>query len=247
MAMSMVASLRHSASILPLLWKNRGALKEGKITFQTWAPRKRDFRPGPVPESSYVRLGIVLLLVIFLPSLYCNLGSVDYTFYEIVIPKKLTVHERDTPVKDTSYTLLMQGQKQVIHLKVKRDYFVKNFPVFSYRNGVLGQGMPFISHDCHYEGYIEGVPGSFVSLNTCSGLRGFLIKEGKPYGIEPMDTSKRFEHVLYTVAHQARVSCSVTSKGSQAVSTSRFGQCYKRNLRGRTLMMLKHRGVDLAP
>uniref|UniRef100_A0A8C0KXC5 Disintegrin and metalloproteinase domain-containing protein 1a-like n=1 Tax=Canis lupus dingo TaxID=286419 RepID=A0A8C0KXC5_CANLU len=200
----MAASLRHSAS-LSSLQKYQVVTYEAGQVFQTWAPHVKDLRRALVaPGPLCVRLGVLLLLVlIFLPSLYCDPGSVYYSSYETVIPKSLT------------------GQKQVIHLKVKRDYFVSNFPVFSYHNGVLGQEMPFISHDCHYEGYIEGVPGSFVSLNTCSGLRGILIREGKPYGIEPMDTSKRFEHVLYTMAHQARVSCNVTSKGSQVVSTSR--------------------------
>ncbi|KAF0872114.1 ADM1A protein, partial [Crocuta crocuta] len=144
-----------------------------------------------------------------------------YSSYEIVFPKSLTVKGKEDLVGKASYMIFMQDQKWVIHLKVKRDYFVKNFPVFSYHSGVLRQEMPFISHDCHYEGYIEGVPGSFVSLNTCSGLRGILIKEGNPYGIKPKDTSKHFEHVLYTMAHQARVSCGVTSKGSQVVSASR--------------------------
>ncbi|XP_038431045.1 disintegrin and metalloproteinase domain-containing protein 1a-like isoform X5 [Canis lupus familiaris] len=222
MAISMAASLRHSAS-LSSLQKYQVVTYEAGQVFQTWAPHVKDLRRALVaPGPLCVRLGVLLLLVlIFLPSLYCDPGSVYYSSYETVIPKSLTAKGREDPGEKASYVLLMQGQKQVIHLKVKRDYFVSNFPVFSYHNGVLGQEMPFISHDCHYEGYIEGVPGSFVSLNTCSGLRGILIREGKPYGIEPMDTSKRFEHVLYTMAHQARVSCNVTSKGSQVVSTSR--------------------------
>uniref|UniRef100_A0A9L0KJB6 Disintegrin and metalloproteinase domain-containing protein 1a-like n=1 Tax=Equus asinus TaxID=9793 RepID=A0A9L0KJB6_EQUAS len=217
--MSVAASVRDSASILPSLWKNQVALKEGQIKFQTWA-QKRNLRLGPVRGSSCVRLGIVLLLVIFLPSMYCDLGSVYYTFYEIIIPKRWTVNGKEDPVEKASYMLLMQGQKQLLHLKVKRDYFVDNFPVFSYHNGILGQEMPVLAHDCHYEGYIEGVPGSFVSVNTCSGLRGVLIKEGKSYGIEPVGASKKFEHALYTMAREARISCSVTSKDSQVVSTS---------------------------
>ncbi|XP_065745592.1 disintegrin and metalloproteinase domain-containing protein 1a-like [Phocoena phocoena] len=217
----MAASVTHSASILPSLRKNQVALKEGKIKFQTWAQQKRDLRLGPVPGSSCFSLRIVLLLVISLPSLYCDLGSVYYSSYETVTPKSLTVEGREDQVEKLSYVLFMQGQKQLIHLKVKRDYFVNNFPVFSYHNGILGQEMPFISHDCHYEGYIEGVPGSFVSVNTCSGLRGVLIKEAKSYGIEPIHSSKRFEHVLYTMAHEALVSCSVTSNDSQVAFTSR--------------------------
>ncbi|KAL6042483.1 hypothetical protein STEG23_016429 [Scotinomys teguina] len=110
--------------------------------------------------------------------------------------------------------LLMQGQQQLIHLKVKGGHSVKNFPVYSYHNGILGQEMPLLSQDCHYEGYMEGVPGSFVSVDICSGLRGVLIKEETSYSIEPVLSSKGFEHILYTVAHQPQVSCTVTLKDS---------------------------------
>ena len=195
---------------------------ESSRVLQTRAPQMKGLRLVLVPGSSRVTLGIMLVLVLtFLPSFYCALGSVHYSSYEIVTPEALRVEGREGPVEKVSYVIFMQGQKQLIHLKVKRDHFVSNFPVFCYHNGVLGQERPFISHDCHYEGHIEGVPGSFVSVNTCSGLRGILIKEGRSYGIEPMDSSKQFAHVLYTMAHQARVSCSVTSKDSQVVSTSR--------------------------
>ncbi|XP_053525820.1 disintegrin and metalloproteinase domain-containing protein 1a-like [Artibeus jamaicensis] len=216
----MATSGRDSAPIWPSPWRNQVALREGKIDFQIWAQQKRDLRPGIVPRSC-VKLETIVLLVIFLPSFNCALGSARYSSYEIVTPGALTVEGREDPVGKVSYVISVQGQKLLIHLKVKRDHFVHNFPVFSYHNGILGQERPFISRDCHYEGYIEGVPGSFVSVNTCSGLRGILIKEGQSYGIEPMDSSKRFAHVLYTMAHQARVSCSVTSKESPVGSTSR--------------------------
>ncbi|XP_047618061.1 disintegrin and metalloproteinase domain-containing protein 1a-like [Phacochoerus africanus] len=216
----MADSVRDTASILHSPRKNQVALKKGKIKFQTWAQQKKDLRLRPVPGSSCISLRTVFLLVIFLPSMYCDLGSVYHSSYEIVIPQSLAVEGREDPEEEVSYMLPMQGQKQLLHLKVKRDYFVHNFPVFSYHNGILGQAVPFISRDCHYEGYVEGVPGSFVSVNICSGLRGFLVKEEQSYGIEPMHSSKRFEHVLYTMAHEARVSCSVTSNDSQVAPTS---------------------------
>ncbi|EPQ13946.1 Disintegrin and metalloproteinase domain-containing protein 1a [Myotis brandtii] len=220
--MSVAAFVRETASSLPSLQKNQVVMYETGRVLQTWAPQMKGLVLVLMPESSRVRLGIVLVLVLtFLPSFCSDLGSAYYSSYEIVIPKALTVEGRQDPGEEASYVISMQGQKELIHLKVKTDYFQELFPVFSYHNGILGQEMPFISHDCHYEGYIEGLPGSFVSVNTCSGLRGILIKEGKSYGIEPMDSSKRFEHVLYTMAHQAPVSCSVTSKDSTVVSTSR--------------------------
>ncbi|XP_069414234.1 disintegrin and metalloproteinase domain-containing protein 1a-like [Ovis canadensis] len=220
--MSVAASVRDSASILPSLWKRQVAMSEAIRALQTWAPHTKGLKLAPVPGLSCARLGILLFLVLIsLPSLYGDLGSLHHSSYEIVIPKSLTVEGREDQVEKLSYVLFMQGQRQLIHLTVKRDYFVDNFPVFSYHNGILGQEMPPVSQDCHYEGYIEGVPGSFVSVNTCSGLRGLLIKEEKSYGIEPVHSSKRFEHVLYAMAHEARVSCGVTSKDSQVASTSR--------------------------
>ncbi|XP_004448246.2 disintegrin and metalloproteinase domain-containing protein 1-like [Dasypus novemcinctus] len=217
----MAALLTDCVSIRPSLQKNEMTLEEGKVKFQTWAPYRRDPRLGPVPEPSCVSMTVLALVLVFLPSTCCDLASGDDSFYEIIIPKRLRVEGGDDPVDKASYALIMQGQEQVLHLTVKKDYFVSNFPVYSYHNGILGQETPFISRDCHFEGYIEGVPGSFVSVNTCSGLKGILIKEEKSYGIEPMDSSKGFEHVLYTVAHQAQGSCNVTSEESQAVSTRR--------------------------
>ncbi|XP_049722851.1 disintegrin and metalloproteinase domain-containing protein 1a-like [Elephas maximus indicus] len=220
--MSVAAAVRDSASILPSLQKNQTIMNETERALQTWAPQMKDLRLGLGPVPSHVKLGIMLLVaMIFFSRMYCGTESVYYSSYETIIPQSLTVKGREDPVEKASYTLYIQGQKQVIHLKVKKDYFVSDFRVFSYHNGILEQDMPFISQDCYYEGYIEGVPGSFVSVNTCSGLKGILIKEEQSYGIEPMESSKRFEHVLYTLAHQAPVSCSVTSnKNQQGVSIS---------------------------
>ncbi|XP_008849779.1 disintegrin and metalloproteinase domain-containing protein 1b-like, partial [Nannospalax galili] len=180
----------------------------------------KNLKLGLVPKFLHVRLGTMFLLaIIFLLSAFCDMGSVYYSSYEKVIPKRLLGKGSEDPGEKVSYMLFMQGQKQLVHLKVKRDYFVNDFPVYSYHNGMPRQEMPFLAQDCHYEGYIEGAPGSFVSVNICSGLRGILIKAETSYSIEPMLSSKGFEHVLYTMARQPRVSCSVTSKDSQEVAS----------------------------
>ncbi|XP_006970907.1 disintegrin and metalloproteinase domain-containing protein 1b-like [Peromyscus maniculatus bairdii] len=181
-------------------------------------------RLGQTPEHLCVRLvAMLLLVVIFLPSTFCDTGSVYYSSYETVIPKRLPVQGTEDPGGRASYLLLMQGQRQLLHLKVKGDYSVNNFPVYSYHDGILGQEMPLLSQDCHYEGYMEGVPGSFVSVNICSGLRGVLMKEETSYGIEPVPSSKGFEHILYTLAHQPQGSCSVTPKDSPGDSSQQQG------------------------
>lgn len=129
--MSVVALLKDSANILLYLWKSQVALEEIKIKFQIWAPQKWNLRMGLVPGPSCIRLEILMLLVIFAPSMHCHLGSIYYSFYEIIIPKRLTVQGGDSPVEGLSYLLFMQGQKHLVHLKVKRSHFVNNFPVYS--------------------------------------------------------------------------------------------------------------------
>ncbi|GAB1293054.1 Disintegrin and metalloproteinase domain-containing protein 18 [Apodemus speciosus] len=52
---------------------------------------------------------------------------------------------------------------------------------------------------CHYQGYVDEVPNSVVTLSICSGLRGFLQLENISYGIEPLESSARFEHIVYQV------------------------------------------------
>ncbi|XP_008057753.1 disintegrin and metalloproteinase domain-containing protein 1a-like [Carlito syrichta] len=182
--MSATASVRESTSFLSFLQTFHVALYDDR----------RVLLPplGLVPGLSRFKLGAMLILgMIFLPSIYSDMSSVQYPSYEIVIPKSLTVRENEDPVEKASYMLFLHGQKHLVHLQLKRDYFVSHFPVYIYHSGILGQDVPLISRDCHYEGYIEGVPGSFVSVNTCAGLRGILSKEGTSYGIEPMDSSKQ--------------------------------------------------------
>lgn len=211
--MSVAASVRGIASILSSLQITQVALKTAKITSHIWAAHQLNLAVRLVPGHPSVKAGLLVLLI-FLPSTFCDIGSVYYSSYETVIPKRLPVKGSEDPGGRVSYMLLMQGRQQLLHLEVKGDHSASNFPVYSYHNGILGQEMPLLSQDCHYEGYMEGVPGSFVSVNICSGLRGILIKEETSYSIEPVLSSKEFEHILYTVAHQPRVSCSVIPKDS---------------------------------
>ncbi|KAG8512510.1 Disintegrin and metalloproteinase domain-containing protein 2 [Galemys pyrenaicus] len=55
---------------------------------------------------------------------------------------------------------------------------------------------------CYYQGYIEGYPNSMVIISTCTGLRGLLQFENVSYGIEPLEPSIGFEHVIYQVKHK---------------------------------------------
>ncbi|XP_072455490.1 disintegrin and metalloproteinase domain-containing protein 1a-like [Notamacropus eugenii] len=149
----------------------------------------------------------------------CVLGSVDYS-YEIVTPKKLTFKGREGSERKVSYLLYMRGKKLVIHLKLKRGIFVKNFPVYTYAKENLDLDMPFIQDDCYYDGYVEGEQWSHVSISTCSGLQGIISMDESVYGIEPIETLRQFEHILYHVDWQLHSSCRVTTEEDQRSRSS---------------------------
>uniref|UniRef100_A0A673Z610 ADAM metallopeptidase domain 11 n=1 Tax=Salmo trutta TaxID=8032 RepID=A0A673Z610_SALTR len=53
---------------------------------------------------------------------------------------------------------------------------------------------------CYYHGRLRGVPGSWVALSTCHGLRGMFSDGNFSYGIEPVLSAsgeKQNDHVVY--------------------------------------------------
>eukprot|EP00057_Strongylocentrotus_purpuratus_P015362 XP_011669836.1 PREDICTED: disintegrin and metalloproteinase domain-containing protein 1a-like [Strongylocentrotus purpuratus] len=43
-----------------------------------------------------------------------------------------------------------------------------------------------IPAECHYEGFVEEIPGSFVSIDVCNGLRGLILSGTETLVIEPL-------------------------------------------------------------
>ena len=73
-------------------------------------------RLGQMSEHMCVSL---VAMLIFLPSTFCDIGSVYYSSYETVIPKRLPVKGSEDPGGRVSYMLLIQGRQQLLHLDVK--------------------------------------------------------------------------------------------------------------------------------
>uniref|UniRef100_A0A7M4FQR5 ADAM metallopeptidase domain 33 n=1 Tax=Crocodylus porosus TaxID=8502 RepID=A0A7M4FQR5_CROPO len=77
------------------------------------------------------------------------------------------------------------------------------FPVFTYgARGALAGSAP--QDDCYYHGYVEDVAESLVALSTCAGLRGLLRIGGRSYGIEPVEGSRTFQHIVFRLPEGRR-------------------------------------------
>ncbi|KAH0625633.1 hypothetical protein JD844_015223 [Phrynosoma platyrhinos] len=90
------------------------------------------------------------------------------------------------------------GNEYIIRLKPKMSFLTKNIPVFTYDSkGNRIESQPYIPVECYHEGYVEGEVESLVALSTCNGLKGYLKIRDKDYGIEPIEDSLTFQHLLY--------------------------------------------------
>ncbi|KAM5312345.1 disintegrin and metalloproteinase domain-containing protein 2 [Glossophaga mutica] len=121
---------------------------------------------------------------------------------QITVPEKIQPLSREGVQSNVSYNIVIDGQTYTMNL-MQKAFLPHNFRVYGY-NGT-GHMKPFeqeIQNFCYYQGYIEGYPDSMVILSTCTGLRGLLQFENVSYGIEPLEPSFGFEHVIYQVQHK---------------------------------------------
>ncbi|XP_015269667.1 PREDICTED: disintegrin and metalloproteinase domain-containing protein 2-like [Gekko japonicus] len=72
--------------------------------------------------------------------------------------------------------------------------------IYTYKKGGFVYPVsPRIQSDCFYQGYIQGFPRSLAMFSICSGLRGLLQFENFSYGIEHLESSTKFEHLVFQI------------------------------------------------
>uniref|UniRef100_A0A803SXQ9 Peptidase M12B propeptide domain-containing protein n=1 Tax=Anolis carolinensis TaxID=28377 RepID=A0A803SXQ9_ANOCA len=77
-----------------------------------------------------------------------------YISYEVTIPRKLTPRYGQEESKGISYLLHIEGKGHIFHLRQKKAFVPKHFPVFTYNKvGELQVDYPFIKDDCFYHGF----------------------------------------------------------------------------------------------
>ncbi|XP_052517347.1 disintegrin and metalloproteinase domain-containing protein 32-like [Budorcas taxicolor] len=126
------------------------------------------------------------------------------SFLQIVLPEKIQANTSDNSEvenEQVSYSISIDEKPYTVHLK-QSFYLANNFMVYMYNQGSMNSQSSNIQAQCYYQGYIEGYPNSFVTLSTCSGLRGILQFENVSYGIEPLESAFEFQHLLYKLGNE---------------------------------------------
>lgn len=116
-------------------------------------------------SPSYIKLHVILLLIVnILQGMHCKWKSL---YYKIVIPSNLMIFKGwEEKAEKVSYILLIQEKWPIINLKQKKGLFIKNFPVYTHQNGILGLTCLLF----RMTGCLEGDLHSLVTISTCSGL-----------------------------------------------------------------------------
>ncbi|XP_035171909.1 disintegrin and metalloproteinase domain-containing protein 9-like [Oxyura jamaicensis] len=96
---------------------------------------------------------------------------------------------------------MAEGNYHVVHLTQAKNLVAKDLPVFTYgAKGELITEFPYIQDDCFYQGFVEGSPGSVVSVSTCFGISGVLQIGELRYEIQPVENSSTFQHLIFRKA-----------------------------------------------
>ncbi|XP_039318885.1 disintegrin and metalloproteinase domain-containing protein 20-like [Saimiri boliviensis] len=157
-------------------------------------------RPAEVRVS--LRATLVLLgLWATLALVSCSQGrpSWHYASSEVVIPRRETHRGKGLQLPGwLSYSLHFGGERHVLHMRRKRLLWPRHMLMTTQDDqGALQMDYPYIPADCYYLGYLEEVPLSMVTVDTCyGGLSGILKLDDLAYEIKPLQDSPRFEHVV---------------------------------------------------
>ncbi|KAM6951507.1 disintegrin and metalloproteinase domain-containing protein 9-like [Aplochiton taeniatus] len=151
--------------------------------------------------------------------------------YTVVIPQLIHRRTRSSnrapEVKEThkeslTYSLLINNQKHLLHLKKNRNFLSKNLVQYSHE--ASGDYKPTFPKqeivNCYYHGHVDGHDDSLVALSTCSGLSGVIFLGNASYGLEPDLQSTRNEHLLYQLksSQSAPFVCGMSNGTSQTDS-----------------------------
>ncbi|XP_004473385.2 disintegrin and metalloproteinase domain-containing protein 20-like [Dasypus novemcinctus] len=157
---------------------------------------------GPAWAQTLLRGALLLHIFWALLSSVCCSGDLPawrFASSEVVIPRKMPhrVGGAEMPGQ-LSYSMRFHGRRHIVRMKVKKRLLPRHFPVITNNDqGAMHEEYPFVPRDCYYYSFLEGVPGSMATLDTChGGLRGMLQVDDFTYEIKPLESSSKFEHVV---------------------------------------------------
>ncbi|XP_058596526.1 disintegrin and metalloproteinase domain-containing protein 21-like [Neofelis nebulosa] len=150
-----------------------------------------------------------------------------YISSEVVIPKKELHHGKGVQMPGwLSYSLHFGGKSHVIHMRHKKLFWSRHLLMMTQDDqGALQMDYLFIPPDCYYLGYLEEIPLSMVTMDTCfGGLEGIMKLDDLAYEIRPLSDSQRFEHVVSQIVADTNATGPTYNLGYKEVRNPLFSQ-----------------------
>ncbi|XP_006983024.1 disintegrin and metalloproteinase domain-containing protein 32 isoform X1 [Peromyscus maniculatus bairdii] len=156
----------------------------------------------------------LLLLLAMLRSVLASGLDTESSFVQVVFPEKV----EDSTSSEEQVTYIIPIDKKRYTVRLQRSYFLADrFMVYSYKKGFVTTQSLDIPSQCYYQGYIEDYPNSIATISTCSGLRGILQFENVSYGIEPLESTVRLQHIIYKLENEGNDDLSVFNTNSRNI------------------------------
>ncbi|KAG9275447.1 disintegrin and metalloproteinase domain-containing protein 8 [Astyanax mexicanus] len=100
------------------------------------------------------------------------------------------------------YDVTVDGKNFTLYLEKNRELLGKDYSLTHYTKDGIKVSTPTSNTDhCYYQGHIRDVNDSAVSVDLCSGMRGFMRAADQVYLIEPLEESVRGDHAFYKQEH----------------------------------------------
>ncbi|XP_047573002.1 disintegrin and metalloproteinase domain-containing protein 21-like [Lutra lutra] len=173
----------------------------------------------------------LLLLAVWagLAPVQCSQGrpSWRYISSEVVIPRKELHHGKSVWMPGwLSYSLRFGDRRHIIHMRRKKLFWSRHLLMMTQDDqGALQMDYPFIPPDCYYLGYLEEIPLSMVTVDTCyGGLEGIIKLDDLAYEIKPLSNSQRFEHIVSQIVADTNVMGPTSKLGHKEIMDPLFSQ-----------------------
>ncbi|XP_076630311.1 disintegrin and metalloproteinase domain-containing protein meltrin [Colletes latitarsis] len=155
------------------------------------------------------KLVLVLVLVAILPDVYTETQgpSPDFSRHTVVRPrvyhgrtKRQISSTKENDVEHADVLTVgfdLDGVKQVLDLRLNADLIPVGYQQRHQHRGAYQVHTPSKVELCHYQGSVRDVPGSWVALSTCRGLRGVVFDGENLHHIHPETESLDSDHYVY--------------------------------------------------
>ncbi|XP_066587165.1 disintegrin and metalloproteinase domain-containing protein 19 isoform X2 [Prorops nasuta] len=154
---------------------------------------------------------VLLVLLAFVTTAFTSQGaSADFSRHSLVRPriyhgrtKRQISSTRENEVEVDAHTdvltvgLNVDGEERILDLRLNTDLIPVGYTESHQHEGSYKVHKPTKVELCHYQGSVRDLPGSWVAVSTCRGLRGVIYDGQNLHHVQPVENTLESDHYVY--------------------------------------------------